>query len=229
MLDLPVLCGDALSDRPLSWPVRQHVRMQQWYVFALDSDLVVSPTGQEMSRTYLAHPGAVAVIALDEDDHVVVIQQYRHPVRSLVVEPPAGLRDEPGESTLTTGARELAEEVGLQARWWRTLVDYQPSSGASSEGIRILLARDLSPVGRPDGFVLAGEEVDMPIAKVAVEVLLEAALAGKLACSTLVLGVMALEVARRRGSLDDLRPADAPWFQNPKLTSTFVTAESGHR
>ena len=56
----------------------------------LDRDWVPTPDGEQMHRQYLLHPGAVAVIALDENDRIVVVRQYRHPVGFQLIEPPAG-------------------------------------------------------------------------------------------------------------------------------------------
>ncbi len=102
-------------------------------------------------RDVILHPGAVAVIALDDDDRVLLIRQYRHPVGRWLFEPPAGLLDEPDEAAWLTAARELAEESGYEAARWDVLLDFYTSPGGTSEGIRVFLARGLSPLadGRP--------------------------------------------------------------------------------
>jgi ADP-ribose pyrophosphatase len=95
------------------------------------------------TRDVIIHPGAVAILAMDHADRVLLIRQYRHPVGRWLFEPPAGLLDEPGEPALATAQRELAEEAGFTAATWRVLLDMYLSPGGSSEAIRIYLARDL--------------------------------------------------------------------------------------
>ena len=96
-----------------------------------------------IARDYVDHTGAVAVLALDDNDRLLAIQQYRHPIRMREWEIPAGLLDIPGESALLAAQRELAEEVDLQADSWTVLTDYWTSPGGSNEFVRIFLARDL--------------------------------------------------------------------------------------
>lgn len=107
--------------------------------------------GRVIERDIVVHPGAVAVIAIDADDRILLIRQYRHPLGMFIFEPPAGLLDVAGEPPVVTAQRELAEESGYQADTWHTLVDFLNSPGGSSEAIRVYLARDLHPLpgGRP--------------------------------------------------------------------------------
>ena len=92
-------------------------------------------------RTVVSHPGAVAVLALDDAGRVLMIRQYRHPVGYQLWEIPAGLRDAAGEPPLETARRELFEETGYRARDWHVLIDYFTSPGYSTERLRIYLAR----------------------------------------------------------------------------------------
>ena len=170
-----------------------------------------SPSGQPFSRQFISHPGAVGIIAIDEQDRVAVVRQYRHPVGLELVEPPAGLLDVDGEDFLVAAQRELAEEVQLQADHWRVLVDLCTSPGGSEESARVYLATGLSPAPLPDGFVLEDEEVHMQMSWVPFEDLVDGVLAGRLQSPLLVAGVMALAAARGTGRLDHLRPPEAPW------------------
>ena len=72
-------------------------------------------------RTVVSHPGAVAVVTLDDASRVLMIRQYRHPVGYQLWEIPAGLRDAAGEPPLETARRELFEETGYRAREWHVL------------------------------------------------------------------------------------------------------------
>lgn len=160
-------------------------------------------------RDYLTHPGAVAILALDDRDRVLLVRQYRHPVGSFLFELPAGLRDVDGEEPLEVARRELHEETGYRAERWLTLLDIYLSPGASAERIRVFLARGVSP--HPDGRPtdLEGEEVGMPIAWVPLADLVAKAFAGDLHNPSLITGVLAVESARADG-FARLRPADAP-------------------
>ncbi len=202
--------GEAV-DVPTEWPTRSHRVLGPGAVSDYVDDVVATPDGQEMHRQYLLHPGAVAVIALDEADRVVVVRQYRHPVGFQLIEPPAGLLDADGESWLGAAQRELAEEAMLAADDWRLLIDMFTSPGCNSESIRFFLARGLRDAPRPDGFVVEHEELDMEICLVPLADLLNGIYAGDVQSPTLVAGVLALEAARLGGRLDALRPAESPW------------------
>ncbi|MBT9257117.1 NUDIX hydrolase [Phycicoccus sp. MAQZ13P-2] len=161
-------------------------------------------------RDYVEHTGAVAILALDEQDRAVVIQQYRHPVGAFDWEIPAGLLDVDGEAPHLTAARELHEEADLTAGTWSTLVDHWSSPGGSSEGLRIFLARDLAEVPEGERHDRTGEELGMPVRRVPLDELVAGVLAGRLHSPTLVIAVLAAEALRARGWAG-LRPADAPW------------------
>lgn len=205
-----VLSRAELRDIPLSWPVVATSVLAHGHIVDFLEDEVQAPDRSTVRREYLRHPGAVAVIALDESERVALVRQYRHPVRHRLVEPPAGLLDVTGEDYLAAVQRELAEEVDLAAGRWDVLVDLFSTPGILSESIRIFLARDLSPTAAPDGFVREGEEADMDVVWAPLSDLVEAVLAGQLHSPSLVSGVLAAEAARRRGWAS-LRPADATW------------------
>lgn len=208
---LRTLDRDEAVDAQAHWQIREHRVLGEGAVSDYVNDVVVTPTGDAMNRQYLMHPGAVAVIALDELDRVVVVRQYRHPVSFQLIEPPAGLLDAEGETWLAAARRELAEEAMLAADDWRLLIDMFTSPGCNSESIRFFLARGLHDAPRPDGFVVEHEELDMEICLVPLADLLDGIYAGNVQSPTMVAGVLALEAARLGGRLDDLRPADSPW------------------
>lgn len=166
--------------------------------------------GHVAHRDILLHLGAVAVIALDASERVLLIRQYRHPVGMYLFEPPAGLLDVPGEPPQATAARELAEEAGYAAGRWDVLVDLLNSPGGSSEAIRVYLARDLVPLdaGRPR--TGEAEESHLPQAWVRLDDARDLVLAGQVGCVSAVCGILAAWSARQEG-WRSLRPADAPW------------------
>lgn len=167
--------------------------------------------GHVAHRDVLLHLGAVAVIALDEHDRVLLIRQYRHPVGMYLFEPPAGLLDVPGEPPQATAARELAEEAGYAAGRWNVLVDLLNSPGGSSESIRVYLARDLKPIdgGRPR--TGEAEESHLPRAWVPLDEARNLVLRGQVGCVSAVCGILAAWSAREAG-WRTLRPVDAPWL-----------------
>nr|WP_294695296.1 NUDIX hydrolase [uncultured Friedmanniella sp.] len=199
-----------MVDIPLSWPVSGTTVLARGRIADFLEDEVRAPDGALIKREYLQHPGAVAVIALDDHERVALVRQYRHPVRHRLVEPPAGLLDLVGEDYLVGAQRELAEEVDLAAGRWNVLVDLFSTPGILGESLRIYLARDLHPTDAPDGFVREGEEADMDVVWAPLSDLVDAVLGGRVHSPTLVSGVLAAEAARARG-WSTLRPADAPW------------------
>lgn len=179
---------------------------QRWDVV---SDEVRLDHGEVVVRDYLVHPGAVGIIAIDDEDRVLLIRQYRHPVGFYLWEPPAGLMDGPGESALATAQRELYEEAGYRAAEWRVLADWFNSPGGSSEGFRCFLARGLSEVegGRPPR---SAEETDLPMQWVPLDSAIDLVLAGKMHNPTAVTGLLAAGAARGR-KWQDLRAGDSEW------------------
>lgn len=206
-----VLSLDEVTDQPVDWPIVSHRVLGRGAVSDFVDDGVATPDGVTMQRQYLRHPGAVAVIALDEADRVVVVRQYRHPVGFRLTEPPAGLLDPGDGSALLAAQRELAEEALLAADDWRVLIDLFTSPGCNQEAIRFFLARGLREVPRPDGFEVEHEELDMEVCAVSVDDLAAAVFAGRVQSPTMVAGILALVAARSTGRLDDLRPAESPW------------------
>lgn len=148
-------------------------------------------------RQFVDHPGAAAVVALDADDRVLLIQQYRHPIRARDWEVPAGLLDVAGESPVEAAVRELAEEVDLVAAEWEPLLTIWTTPGGSSEVIHIFLARGLSPAD--SAHEREAEEVDIRPEWVPLEDAVEAVLSGRMRNAILVSGVLAAAERLRRG------------------------------
>lgn len=182
-----------LVDSSESWPVVDTADLHRdGWVVALREDFLTMPgdePGEPFRRLVLEHPGAVVVLAVDAEDQVVCLHQYRHPAGRRFVQLPAGLIDQVGEDPLEVGRRELGEEVGLAAREWTHLVSTYSSPGISSELVHLYLARGLSDVGRGD-FEVAHEEADMHVFRVPFAELLGAVLAGEVQEAGLMIAVL---------------------------------------
>ena len=179
------------------------------HIWSVRTD-TVNFDGQLVDRDILLHLGAVAVIAIDDKDRVLLIRQYRHPVAMSLFEPPAGLLDVLGEPPEVTAARELAEEAGYQAASWQVLVDFLNSPGGSSEAIRVYLARGLTPLagGRPP--TGEAEEAYLPRVWVPLPAAKDLVLSGAIASPSAVCGILAAWAAKESG-WTQLRPATTPW------------------
>ncbi|MER6062617.1 NUDIX domain-containing protein [Streptomyces sp. NPDC004059] len=203
-----------IKDTPEEWEIRATETPFTGNKTSVRTDDVVMPDGSVARRDYQVHPGSVAVLALDEEDRVLLINQYRHPVRHKLWEIPAGLLDVPGENPLHAAQRELYEEAHVKAEDWRVLTDVYTTPGGCDEAVRIFLARDLSEA-EGERFEAEHEETDMEHARVPVEELVRRILAGDVHNNCLVVGVLSLVAARGGDGLDALRPADAQWPARP--------------
>ena len=200
---------DELADEATDRTVISSEQRLAGLVWDVRTDDVDLGDGQTVTRDYIVHTGAVGAIVLDDQDRVLLVRQYRHPVGALMWEPPAGLLDIDNETPFECVQRELVEEAGLIAATWSVLVDLANSPGGSSEVFRCFLARDVSaaPGGRPPG---SGEERDMPTAWIPLDSLVALVLAGRLTSPITVAGALAASAARATGWAS-LREFDAPW------------------
>ncbi|MEU9205852.1 NUDIX hydrolase [Streptomyces sp. NPDC048332] len=202
------------QDTPEEWPVTATETPFRGKKTSVRTDDVEMPDGTIARRDYQVHPGSVAVLALDDEDRVLVLRQYRHPVRHKLWEIPAGLLDVPGENPLHAAQRELYEEAYVKAEDWRVLTDVYTTPGGCDEAVRIFLARNISEA---DGerFDVSEEEADMELARVPLQDLVRGVLAGDLHNNCLVVGVLALTAVLAGDGPDSLRPAEAPWPARP--------------
>lgn len=194
--------GEALQDVPLSWPVSASVDVHRddWVV-AVRRDTISRPGHPEdqFGRIVVEDPGAVVILAIDDDDRVVVVHQYRHPAQMRLVELPAGKLDEPGEEPVVAARRELREEAGLEAESWTHLMTTWASPGITSETHAIFLATGLREV--PRDFGPHHEEAEMVLERVPRAELIEAVLDGRVADAPLVTAILAHETLLARGRL----------------------------
>ncbi|WP_245991208.1 NUDIX domain-containing protein [Bogoriella caseilytica] len=199
-LEREVLTSERLYQSAIFDLVREEVR--------LDDDVVIR-------RDFVDHPGAVAIVALREPSgapEVLLIRQYRHPVRAALWEVPAGLLDVAGEAPLAAAQRELAEEADLTASRWDVLTDYFTSPGASNESLRIYLAREVAEVPEPERHTRVEEEAEMISCWVPLDEAVAAVHAGRIHNPSAVIGILAAASARSK-KWAGLRSVEATWLQ----------------
>ena len=204
--------ADVLRPRPVQSTTVSHAGM----IWDVVRDRIDLGEAGVVEREYVRHTGAVAVLALDDDDRVLLLRQYRHPVRHELWEPPAGLLDVAGEDPLLAAQRELAEEADLVADEWAVLLDWFSSPGGMDEALRCYLARGLSEVPHDERHTREAEEHGMPTRWVPLDEAKDAVLAGRIHNPAAVVSILAAWTARA-GGWATLRPADAPWPEHPRL------------
>ena len=192
---------------PHEFQVLESETVYRGSVITLRRDTVAMPGGASGVREVVEHPGAVAVVAIDEDDRVVLVRQYRHPVGRHLWELPAGLRDADGEPPVETAKRELAEEALLAAARWSLLTTTYSTPGFCDEMVLVYLAEGLRAVDRPDGFTVEHEEADMTIERVPLADAVQRVFDGDIRNAIAVIGLLA--AARVRSDKPRLRPLDA--------------------
>lgn len=178
-------------------------------IFALRSDEVRMPGGNVAKREVIEHYGAVGIVALDDENNVAMVYQYRHPIGRRLWELPAGLLDSDGEAPHLTAARELEEEAGLAATDWRVLADLVSTPGFTDESVRVYLATGLTDIGRPDAH---DEEADLQLKWFPLDEAVRMVFAGEIVNSLAVAGILA---AHSMGDRSSLRRVDAPWTDRP--------------
>lgn len=216
----------SLSDaHDLTRRVVSHERAWSGPIFAVDDDAVVLGDGlAPVRRQTVAHHDAVNVVALREGSdssqadaaaEILMVRQYRHPVRAMLWEIPAGLLDVPGEQPLAAAQRELAEETDYAAARWDVLVDSYASPGFTTEGARTFLARELTLLPVEERIPREAEEAEFEPTWVRFDDAVDAVLRGSLHNPSTVIGILAAARVRDRG-YTGLRPADAVWLRSPE-------------
>jgi ADP-ribose pyrophosphatase len=204
-----------VSDAPSPRRLLSSRKVYEGRIWDVVSDsFQLSEHGDELVRDYIDHPGAVAVLPMNEAGEVLLMKQYRHPVGMDLWEIPAGLLDVEGEDFVVGAARELAEEADLVAGTWNVLADFFNSPGSSSEAIRIYLARDLSDVPDHELHVRTDEEAEIELHWTPLEDAVAAVLEGRLHNPYAVVGILGAAAARADG-FEHLRPGNAPWPAHP--------------
>jgi 8-oxo-dGDP phosphatase len=204
-----------VSDAPSPRRLLSTEKVYEGRIWDVVSDsFQLQETGEALTRDYIEHPGAVAVLPMNSNGEILLLRQYRHPVGMDLWEIPAGLLDIEGEDFVVGAARELAEEADLAAGTWNVLADFFNSPGSSSEAIRIYLARDLTDIPHHERHERTDEEAEIEFHWISLDDAVASVLAGRLHNPSAVVGILAAAAARA-GGYEGLRPADAPWPAHP--------------
>ncbi|WP_375003437.1 NUDIX domain-containing protein [Aeromicrobium sp. CTD01-1L150] len=203
MSDHPYLPGrvvhpDDVRDRPDAWPVSDSTTHYDTSYLRLTHETIVAPDGSEHGRAVVRPHGAVAVLALDDDDRLLLVQQYRHPVAARLVELPAGTLDVAGESPEDAAARELAEEADVVARRWEPLLQLTATPGYSSERWQVFRASGLTAVPEADRTERQAEEAEIQQWWLPFDDAVDAALAGAFGDALSIAAVLAEQTRRSR-------------------------------
>lgn len=208
---LPGTAGGDLRDSEQRWPVVGDPRRVSGCLVSLRTDRVRMPDGETAERDVIEHPGAVAVVALDELGQVLLIRHYRHAAGQVLWEIPAGIRDVDGEPPRATAERELLEEAGYRARNWYLLADFFTSPGITSERLLVFLARGLTwvPESERDGHIPRHEEAYLLVRWAPLRDVAGLFLAGNLHNGVTAVGILSAYAAQQ-GGFAPLREAPLP-------------------
>lgn len=176
------------NDQPVEIAAIEHRTIHKGMVWDLVSD-TFDFNGEILTREYIKHTGAVAVLTLNDKEEVLFLKQYRRPVGKYLMEFPAGLLDVPGESLVDCAKRELAEEAGLTASSWEQLISFHATPGGNSETITVFVAKGLAK--SDSAYVATGEERDMPQSWVPIDQAVKSVLASEIQSPSAVVGIMA--------------------------------------
>lgn len=177
-----------LRDEPFEPEVLRSDLVYEGKVWDVRSDRI-RYGDDEIVRQYVDHTGAVAIVALDDAGRVLIIQQYRHPIRHRDWELPAGLLDVAGEEPLEAARRELAEEADLVATHWEPLVSSWTTPGGNDEIIHIFLATGVEAAAAAHD--REDEEADIRVEWVPLADAVDAVLDGRMRNGILAIGVLA--------------------------------------
>ena len=167
--------------------------LHEGYVITLATATFEGPAGEVMERDVVHHPGAVAVVAVDGGE-VVLVRQYRPVMEREMLEIPAGKLDIPGEDRQAAARRELVEEAGLYARYLVEMGRFHNSIGFCDEETTLFLAMDLEPVASE---AVSVEESYLTVERVLLDDVEAMIIDGAITDAKTVIGL--LQVLRRLG------------------------------
>ena len=119
-------------------------RVYNGMIINLNVDTVILPNGREAKREVVHHPGGVGVVAVDNEGYVYLVEQFRVPYNTMMLEIPAGKLDKGNEDIESAARRELSEETGLEAENIQFIGEFYPSVGYTDENLRLFVATGLT-------------------------------------------------------------------------------------
>ncbi|MDH7576246.1 MAG: NUDIX hydrolase [Bacillota bacterium] len=175
-------------DRKLEEKTIASQEIFQGKIIKVRVDTVLLPDGGKATREVVEHPGAVAVIPVSDQNEVIMVRQFRQPTGEILLELPAGKRDQE-ESPLVCARRELEEETGYRAREWKTLFSFFTTPGFSNELLSLVLARGLEKgEARPEG------EEFLEVVAVPLDRARQMVLQGEIKDAKTIIGILALSI-----------------------------------
>ena len=191
------------SDDPLEEHVveREVVRRGHYLEFRVDT--IERADGTRATRDVVGHPGAIAVLALDDDDRLLLVRQWRIPAEQAMLEIPAGtldVHDGVSEDPDLAARRELEEETGSRAASWRKLASFWTAPGFATELMHLYLARGLTSV-HGDDRLAPDEDERLELSRVSVDEALAMVERGEISDAKTILGVLWLDRLRRAGEV----------------------------
>ena len=184
------------ADSPQAWVVASTTQRYSSPYLSVRTDVIVDPTGEHHERVVVQPRGAVAILALDEESRVLLVEQYRHPVGARLLELPAGTLDVEGEPALAAAQRELIEEGDVSAATWEEILELWSTPGYSAERWLLYRATDLSPVPHEARTERHAEEADLEQWWMPLDDAVDAIFEGRISNALAIAGIMS-EVVRR--------------------------------
>jgi ADP-ribose pyrophosphatase len=186
-----------LADHPHTWPVAESTARWGSPFLRVRTDTIVSADGAQHERAIVEHQGAVGIVAIDEDDRVLLVEQYRHPMGLRMLEIPAGVLDIAGESAQLAAERELAEEGDIVAERWEQILTLAATPGYSTERWVVWRASDLVPVPEEERTPRLAEEADLVQWWMPLDEAIQAVFDGRIGDALTVAGILAEQVRRQ--------------------------------
>lgn len=194
--------GDPLAERVVASELIRRGRVFEYRV-----DTVERADGSTAQRDIVGHPGAVAVLALDDAGRLLLVRQWRAPTGGALLEIPAGTLDVHAGVTEDPGVaarRELEEETGYRAATWRRLASFWTAPGFATELMHLYLATGLEGAGDGDERLVPDEDERLELRRVPLDEALAMVERGDLSDAKSLVGILLLDRLRREGRLPGL-------------------------
>src|SRR3954454_24210153 len=191
------------ADDPLAERVVASDVVHQGHYLEFRVDTIERADGSTGKRDIVGHPGAIAVLALDDDDRVLLVRQWRTAAGEALLEIPAGtldIHDGVTEDPDVAARRELEEETGHRATTWRKLAEFWTAPGFATELMHLYVATGLTGV-HGDDRLAPDEDERLELSRVTIDEALALVDRGEISDAKTILGVLWLERLRRAGEL----------------------------